>query len=651
MCGICGKYSPKGVEPQELRDMLRALAHRGPDDEGIYLNGCIGLGNRRLSIIDLAGGHQPICNEDGTVWIAYNGEIYNYNRLRHRLEGKGHVFRTRSDTEVIVHLYEELGERCVNELCGMFAFAIWDENQRKLLLVRDRLGQKPLFYAQRGRDLLFASEVKGILAALEGHREIDYESLHHYLSLRFIPSPHTMLRDIQKLPAAHTLTYQDGQVTVSRYWDLSFLPKLELSEPELIRALGDRLKESVASHLVSDVPVGALLSGGLDSSMVVALMAEQTDSSFKTFSIGVEEQDFDELPYARVVADQYGTCHTEERVAPDLVQLLPQMVWHLDEPSDPIAACQFHAAALAARHVKVVLGGDGGDELFAGFDRYLGIDHVDYYAAIPAPIRRNVLGPLLARVPDTFAYKSLTQKLRWMHQLAGVPDAGGRYAEATCFFRFSHDQKQALYGDSLRDEVGGLDSSRVIADQYDRAEAVDPLDRMLYADYMTRVPEHSLMLVDRMTMAHGLEARSPYLDHELVEFMAAVPAELKIRGRQLKYILRQLAIGYLPHEIVQRSKQGFMFPIAYWFRDTLYAFLEQILLGSYFVQEGLFQKANVMQLLQEHRSGRIDHHVRLWMLLNLEVWHQIYMQGQDRDAVTDRVRQVLATSPAAGAYA
>jgi asparagine synthase (glutamine-hydrolysing) len=459
-----------------------------------------------------------------------------------------------------------------------------------------------------------------------------------------------MLRGIQKLPAAHTLTYQDGQVTVTRYWDLPFLPKLDLQEPELVRALESRLRESVASHLVSDVAVGALLSGGMDSSMVVALLAEQA-TSFRTFSVGVDEQDFDELPYARAVADQYGTCHTEERVAPGLIQLLPQMIWHLDEPSDPIAACQFHAAELAARQVKVVLGGDGGDELFAGFDRYLGVNYVDYYAAIPGPVRRAVLGPLLSRVPDTFAYKSLIQKLRWMHQLAGVPDAGRRYAEATCFFRFSHEQKQVLYGDALRREVGGLDSARVIAQQYDRAEAVDPLDRMLYADYVTRLPEHSLMLVDRMTMAHGLEARSPYLDHELVEFMAAVPASFKIRGRQLKYILRQLAAGYLPPEIVRRSKQGFMFPIAYWFRDTLYDLVRHLLLGSHWVREGLFREVAIGQLLEEHRSGKVDHHVRLWMLLNLVFWHQILIEEQKVGAVTERVQQALTASSVIGARA
>lgn len=648
MCGICGKYSLKGVEPQELRGMLRAIVHRGPDDEGIYLNGCIGLGNRRLSIIDLTGGHQPICNEDRTVWIVYNGEIYNYRQLRQDLAQRGHVFSTRTDTEVIVHLYEERGEACVRLLRGMFAFAIWDGRQHKLFLARDRLGQKPLFYAQQEQDLLFASEVKAILAASKCDREMDREAVHHYLSLRFIPPPHTMLRHVKKLPAAHTLTYQDGQIALSRYWDLSFRPKLDLPGPELIGVLEDKLKKSVASHLVSDVPVGALLSGGMDSSMIVALMAEQTESSFKTFSIGVDEQDFDELPYAKSVARQYGTCHIEQRVAPGLIQLLPRMIWHLDEPSDPIAACQFQAAALAARHVKVVLGGDGGDELFAGFDRYLGVDYVGYYAAIPAPIRQKVLGPLFARIPDTFAYKNLTQKLRWMHQLAQVPGAGGRYAEATCFFRFSHDQKRALYGDTLRGELGGLHSSRVIAEQYDRAAADDPLDRMLYADYMTRLPEHSLMLVDRMAMANGLEARSPYLDHELVEFMATVPGHLKIRGRQLKYIFRQLAAGYLPPEIVCRPKQGFMFPVAYWLRDTLYAFIQHVLLESHFVQEGLFREASVVQLLREHRSGKVDHHVRLWMLLNLELWHQIFIQEQDMDTVTDRVRRALAACSGTG---
>jgi asparagine synthase (glutamine-hydrolysing) len=621
--------------------MLQTIAHRGPDDEGIYVNGNIGLGNRRLSIIDLPGGRQPMCNEDRTVWIVFNGEIYNYKHLRHELEEQGHRFRTHSDTEVIIHLYEELGENCVDRLSGMFAFAIWDDVQQKLLLARDRLGQKPLFYAQEGQDLLFASEVKGILATLKSPREIDYESLHHYLSLRFIPPPRTMLRQVKKLPPAHTLVFQRGNITTRRYWELSFREKLGLSENELLDGLREKLTQAVDSHLVSDVPVGAFLSGGMDSSMIVAIMSKSSAAPFKTFSIGVKEQDFNELPYARLVADQYDTCHVEQRVESDLITLLPRIVWHLDEPSDPIAACMYHAAGLAARHVKVVLGGDGGDELFAGFDRYLGFGYIDRYTLIPSLVRQKVIGPLIGMVPESFAYKSATQKLRWANQLSVQTNPGERYAEATCFFRFNHRDKQMLFGTDLWRRVAEINSADVIAARFNNGNASDSIDRMLYTDYTTRLPEHSLMLTDRMTMAHGLEARSPFLDHELVEYLAAFPSDLKIRGRKLKHVLRRLATAYLPQDIVRRQKQGFMFPIAYWFRDELYGFVKRYLSDSPLIREGLFREERIFRLVEDHRNSRIDNHVRLWMLLNLEVWRQIYIEQNEPAYVSEKLRSYL----------
>jgi asparagine synthase (glutamine-hydrolysing) len=317
------------------------------------------------------------------------------------------------------------------------------------------------------------------------------------------------------------------------------------------------------------------------------------------------------------------------------------MIWHLDEPSDPIAACQFYAAELAARYVKVVLGGDGGDELFAGFDRYLGVGEIDHYLLIPALIRHRAMGPIIARMPESFTYKSLTQKLRWVHQLSLLPNIGSRYAEATCFFRFSHQDKQSLFGNDLRDQLGHLDSANVIVKQFEDADADDPIDRMLYADFMTRLPEHSLMLTDRMTMAHGLEARSPYLDHQLVEFMASFPSHLKIRNRKLKYVLRNLARDYLPQQIVKREKQGFMFPVAYWFRNELYPFVRRFLLDSHFVKEGHFRRESVLRLVEDHRNNRIDNHIRLWMLLNLEIWHNLYIEQIDPADVSEYVKEIL----------
>ncbi len=641
MCGICGIISEASVEPHELGDMLRIISHRGPDDEGVFTAGGVGLGARRLSIIDLPGGRQPIANEDGTVWVIHNGEIYNYLELRRALEQRGHAFRTRSDTEVLVHLYEDLGERCVEQLSGMFASAIWDARQQKLILMRDRLGQKPLFYAQAKGVFRFASEVKSLLAADPHEREMDLESLHDFLSLRFIPSPRTMLRHICKLPPAHLLVYQHGRVTLQRYWNLSFRAKLDLGEPEFVERLREKLKQVVASHLISDVPVGAFLSGGMDSSMIVAIMAGDLARKVQTFAVGVQEPDFNELPYARLVAERYGTQHVERCVQSSLMHLLPRMVWHLDEPSDPIAACQYYAAELAARQIKVVLGGDGGDELFAGFDRYRGLEIAERYALIPALVRERAIAPLLAGLPDSFAYKSLPQRLRWVHQLAQQPGLGLRYAEATCFFRFNHQDKQALFHPDLWQRVGQKDSAEVIASQFEHADAEDPLDRMLYADIMTRLPEHSLMLSDRMTMAHGLELRSPYLDHELMELMAAYPSHMKLHGRELKYVLRKLAIGYLPGPVVRRSKHGFMFPVAYWLRDGLYPSVERILLESHFVRQGLFRQAAVRRLLEEHRLGRVDHHVRLWMLLNLEVWHQLYLEQVDPGELGDEMARVV----------
>lgn len=640
MCGICGKVSSSGVQPEEINQMLDAIAHRGPDDAGYYINGQVGLGNRRLSIIDLPKGKQPICNEDGAVWVVYNGEIYNYRQLRARLETLGHVFRTDSDTEVLVHLYEEYGEQCVEQVSGMFAFALWDSSQHKLLLARDRIGQKPLFYSQAGGDFLFASEIKGILALKQQTPELDRNAMHDYLSLRFIAPPTTIFKNIHKLPPAHILILHEGQVTLRRYWQLSFREKLALSEPEIIEALHEQLKQTVESHLMSDVPLGAFLSGGLDSSLIVAMMARDLGIKPQTFSIGVEESDFNELPYARMVADRYETQHNEEFVAANLIQSLPEMIWHLDELSDPIAACMYQAARLASEHVKVVLGGDGGDELFAGFDRYVGSRYIDLYRLMPLAFRTGLIAPLLDRVPDSFTYKSLTQKARWVHQLSLENTPAEQYAAATCFFRFRHADKQALYSGWLWEELGSRDSTAAIVEPFNNADAGALLDRMLYADFVTRLPEHSLMLTDRMTMAHGLEARSPFLDHQLVELLAKVPANIKVQNNQPKFLMRKLAKDYLPDQILHREKQGFMFPIAYWFRTDLFPLVKQVLEQSYFVRDGWFRLETIHRMLEEHYSRRYDHHVRLWMLMNLELWHQLYIQGVERDVLAERL-QVL----------
>jgi asparagine synthase (glutamine-hydrolysing) len=636
MCGICGKYSVQGVPREEVKRMADSIAHRGPDDDGYYINGCIGLGHRRLSIIDLSTGRQPLSNEDESIWIVFNGEIYNYPKLKKELLSKGHEFKTSTDTEVIVHLYEEMGDRCVEKLNGMFAFAIWDQKQQKLLLARDRIGQKPLFYFSNEKKFLFGSEIKAILAADDVPRRVNLAAVHHYLTLRFIPAPLTMFEGIEKLPAGHILTYRNGKANIKRYWDLDFNNKITESEPQYLQRLENQLLATVDSHMISDVPVGAFLSGGMDTSTIVALMGQLLPTPFKTFAIGVKEQDYSELGYAKMVAERYQTHHVEEIVSANLISLMPKIVWHMDEPSDPIAACMYQAARLASQNVKVVLGGDGGDELFAGFDRYLGVGLIDYYKIIPAELRHKMFRPIFDRFSDTFSYKSMVQKIRWIDQLADY-SGGQRYAEATAFFRFNHNQKEKLFNSRIWDGLKKIDSNQVIVDQYDKENASDPIDKMLYADFMTRLSEHTLMLTDRMNMAFSLEARSPFLDHELVELMAKYPSKMKINGRQLKYILRKFSENRLPKEILARKKQGFMFPMAYWFRNELYEFLKSFLDNSYFLNSGIINKNEVFNLIESHHKSRVDNHVRLWMLLNLEVWHQLYIENNDSETIQKQI--------------
>ncbi|HEX2224384.1 MAG TPA: asparagine synthase (glutamine-hydrolyzing), partial [Thermoanaerobaculia bacterium] len=627
-----------------------------------------GLAMRRLSIIDLARGHQPISNEDGSVWIVFNGEIYNHRELRRELVARGHFFRTESDTEVIVHLYEDRGERVVDELRGMFAFAIWDTRRRKLLLARDRFGQKPLFYRFDGRRFLFASEIKSILAASQAAGEpspkLDRQALDEYLTLRFVPSPRTLFSGIQKLPAAHVLTLEapaplaaaslNGgtlpgsavsgprpapRIEVRRYWRLSYVPKRSMREADAIEETRFRIKDAVESHLISDVPVGAFLSGGIDSSLVTAMMAEiarERGEQVPTFAIGVEDNEFNELPYARQVADHCGTDHHEEVVWPDMVRLLPTMVYHLDEPSDPIAACMYHSAALAARHVKVVLTGDGGDEVFAGYDRYFGFRWVDLYAAVPEAVRKQVLGPVLASMPDRAGYKNWTQKARWVHELS-FQQGGRRYAQATAFFRFGQQGKGGLYTPDVAAKLTH-DAMESVVRGFQEAVAEDDLDRMLQADISTRLAEHSLMLTDRMTMSQSLEGRSPFLDHRLAEFVATLQTDLKMRGKTLKYLLRKVAAPYLPEPILKRPKQGFMFPLAYWMKGPLLPVMQRLLRDAVVLEEGIFQREAVERLLAEHLADKADHHVRLWLILNVEVWFRLFVRREPLDDLKGRLR-------------
>ena len=639
MCGIAGIISSQPYGLDAIKRMLHALRHRGPDDEGTYTGHGATLGQRRLSIIDLAGGHQPIPNEDKTLWIIFNGEIYNYQQLRQDLLEKGYRFSTRSDTEVILHLYEDLGERCVERLRGMFAFAIWDEKRQTLFAARDRLGQKPFFFVHRGSELFFASEIKALLALDPALAELDPEALDQYLSLRIIAPPRSMFRNIKKLAPTHLLTFNpDRGLKIARYWDLHYEPKLSGSEDELVDALEEHLIEALRLHMVSDVPVGAFMSGGLDSTLVVAMLMKHVASeSIQTFTVGLPYRQFDEAPYARKIAERYGTEHHEKTITPSLIETLPRLVWHLDEPSDPLSVCSYLIAQMAREHVKVVLGGDGGDELFGGYDRYYGNRYASYYALVPAGVRKYMLGPALKLVPDGGWYKSRAHQLKWLHELSFL-NGSARYARSLGYFYFGPEWREALYGPLMRDATRSFDPAESIREPFDAAHASDLVDRMLYADSCVRLPDHPVMILDRMTMAHGLEARAPLMDHVVAEFTARLPPSLKIRGRSLRYIQYRLAERYLPKEVLERPKQGFSSALPYMLRDEYRLLFGLFLQDSQLAQDGLLQQSAIDRLLLEHQTGKVDHGNRLWLLLNSEVWYRMFIQGESVEAFSEQMK-------------
>ncbi len=621
-----------------MRRMARSLAHRGPDDEGIFVQEGVGLGHRRLSIIDLTGGHQPMSNAEGDIWIVFNGEIYNYQELRGRLIREGHSFRTDSDTETILHLYERYGTDCLRHLRGMFAFAIWDARHRRIFAARDRLGQKPLFYAQRGEQLLFASEIKALLAADHSLREVDFAALDEYFTIRVISAPRSMFRHVRKLPPAHFLTFDLQQgLRVERYWDLSYEPKLQGSDEELLEELERRLVESIRLHLVSDVPVGAFMSGGLDSTLIVALLMKyQLAENFKTFSVGLPYGQFDEAPAARLVAQRYGTNHFEQQIGPSLLHALPRLLKQLDEPSDPLCVCVDLIAQMARKEVKVVLGGDGGDEIFGGYDRYYGNRLADSYAMIPGWARRRILGPLLELIPDGSWYKSRGHQIKWLHGLAGY-EGGERYIASLGYFYLNKAFKSILYGSCMQEHCSEFDPGMLMREAYERGGTRDTVDRMLYADSQSRLADHPVMIQDRMTMAHGLEGRAPFMDHELAEFTAGLPVRMKVRGRQLRYAQVQLAKRHLPPELLERKKQGFHSALPYMLKDELDVLYNAFLSEMHLVREGIVRQTPIDQMLTEHRAGKADHGNRLWLLLNSEVWFRMFILNQSEGQISERI--------------
>jgi asparagine synthase (glutamine-hydrolysing) len=624
MCGIAGKSGGTPVGEPEILRMCDAIAHRGPDDWGTFIEGGTGLGMRRLSIVDLAGGHQPMSNEDGTVVVVFNGELYNFPSLHDEVVAKGHRFKTRCDTEALVHLYEEHGEGMVARLRGMFAFAIWDRTRRRLLVARDHFGQKPLFYTERGGQLTFASEMKALLADDPSLAELSPRALDQYLTMRFVHPPETFFSRIRALPPAHYMVWENGRARIERYWNLNYGPKWDYSEDQTLDRIDELLAETVKLHLLSDVPVGAFLSGGLDSTLIASYAARTLGSELRTFSMGIPYRDLNELPAAAAVAAKYGTQHHAEEVTPSVVEDLPRLVSALDEPADPLSICLLHLAKMTARHVKVVLGGDGGDELFGGYDRYAADRWLDTYRAVPEVVRNAVSTQVLRRLPDQFTFKSLTHKLRWVDLMARKT-GGERYSESLQFFWFNQAHRAELYAPEFRSQLLNTRPDTCLLELYAAPNADAPIDRMMFVDAMSRLPGQSLTILDRATMAYSLESRSPFLDPRFAEFMARVPTGLKIKGRRLRHLERRLGERYLPPEVLRRKKQGFASPLMYILEGEVRALAPRLLLDSELVRAGYLRGERMKQLVDEHLSRRYDHGNRIWLLLSAEVWYRRYI--------------------------
>lgn len=628
MCGICGIVGTNPAvrfEPAVIRRMCDTLAHRGPDDKGIYLAPGVALGHRRLSIIDLRPeGRQPMANEDGTVQIVFNGEIYNFAEQYQWLGARGHRFRSRTDTEVIIHLYEELGVRCLERLRGMFAFAIWDERTRRLFLARDRLGKKPLFYHFDGNRMLFASEAKAILTYPGFVAQPDPAAIDSYIALGYVPGPQSAFKRISKLPPAHYLLLRDGKVEIQRYWHLAFTPKLEIREEEACAEIVDRLTEAVRLRMIGDVPIGAFLSGGIDSSAIVALMAAQGGGQVKTFSIGFEESGFDETAYARAVAEQFGTEHHEFIVRPEGQTILDRMAWHHDEPyADAAALPTFCLCKLTREYVTVALTGEAGDENFAGYPRYAYNSLAHYLQQKPRALRqmvRNAAGLGDRLLPDS---ARLTSRLRNLDaMLSGDAE---RWA-ARLIVRLSYANRRLLYTDAFAEEVGVGSPEGLIAQVFDDTDGKG-LDAALNLDLSLYLPYDLLVKIDIASMAVGLEARAPMVDHEFVEFVARLPTRFKRSGLSTKVIFRKAMQGILPKSILDRPKQGFSVPLGDWFRKQLKDVIRDTLLSRRFIERGYFNRDAIVAMLDAHTSGRGDHQSALWSLLMLEMWHRAFIDG------------------------
>ena len=644
MCGIAGgswtgRATPLAAET--LRRMTDALVHRGPDDSGAYfassqgdVGGGAALGFRRLSIIDLSGGHQPMSNEDESVWIVFNGEVYNYRELKPQLESLGHCFRTSSDTECIVHAYEQWGRDCVAHLRGMFAFAIWDDRRRTLFLARDRMGQKPLVYRLEEGRLSFASELKALLQIPGAPREIDPLAVADFVALQYVPHPRTIFRGYSKLPPAHWAEFNatSGQFTVQRYWEAPFLRPGSAADSNPVRnvqewaaELRETLSEAVRIRMRCDVPFGAFLSGGVDSTIVTGLMQQHSERPIQTFSIGFTEKRFDERSYAREAASRLGTDHHEFVVDPSSVEMLPKLAWHYDEPfADSSAIPTMFLSQLMRQQVTVALTGDGSDELFAGYDRYQAVDLASRIDRLPGLLRKLLTASIWQKIPASVEQKSrLRQVKRFM---AGLSQSSQRrYANWVSIY--DDARRPALFSADFRQTLAGYDPASFIMDAYARCTEPDLVQRTCCVDTETYLPCDILTKVDIASMAFSLECRSPFLDHHVVELAARIPREFKLQGRRGKRILIQTFSDLLPAAIQTRKKMGFGVPLDHWFRNSLREFLSETLLDPHSLNRGYFEPATVRRLIDEHTTSKWDHSSRLWLLLVFELWHQRFIDS------------------------
>jgi asparagine synthase (glutamine-hydrolysing) len=626
MCGIAGIFNfrtQEPVSPRLLKVMTDTLVHRGPDDEGFYVSGALGLAHRRLSIIDLESGHQPMTNEDGSVWVVFNGEIYNFLELHDDLIKKGHTFKTRSDTEVIVHLYEEQGERCFERLRGMFAIAIWDSRRRKLVLARDRVGKKPLFYFSDGCKVAFASEMKAILQVPGVSREIDPQAVSDYFSFLYIPAPKSIFKSVRKVLPGHYVVISDQGIREREYWDISFCDIEERTEEDWCESLLETFREAVRVRLISDVPLGAFLSGGIDSSAVVAAMAGFCNEPVTTCSIGFEEKEFNELGYARQIADRFATNHHERIVRPDAVGVVEKLVWHYDEPfADSSAVPTYYVSKVARERVTVALAGDGGDENFAGYRRYYFDRRENALRAIlPFAFRQPVFGALASVYPKADWAPRVFRGKATFENLARSPIEA--YFRSVSALR--PELKAQIIDQDLLRELAGYDSLNVLHSYYDKADTVDPLSRIQYVDIKTYLPDDILVKVDRASMAHSLEVRAPILDHKLIEFAASMPSTLKLRGTNGKYIFKKALKRVLPDSVLYRPKMGFAVPLARWFRTELKELAHNVIFSRN--GDSLLNQASVRRVWQEHQSGLRNRSTELWTLLMFRLWEQQFMSG------------------------